>query len=121
VGQRRGIGVAAKKPYFVLHLDTSANQLVVGSREEASARSVAIEDVSVMSGDWHAEPFLTDAVVRYRGVPNIAEVTLADREERTARATFTGERGPIASPGQAIVFYRGDEVLGGGTIASVTR
>jgi tRNA-specific 2-thiouridylase len=121
VGQRRGIGVAAKKPYFVLHLDTSANRLVVGSREEASARSVTIEDVSVMSGAWHQDPFLTDAVVRYRGVPNIAEVTLGDREARMAQATFTSERGPIASPGQAIVFYRGDEVLGGGTIASVSR
>jgi tRNA-specific 2-thiouridylase len=121
VGQRRGIGIAAKKPYFVLHLDTSANQLVVGSREEASAREVAIEDVSVMSGNWNAGTFAADAVVRYRGTPNIADVTLSDREGRTGHARFTEPRGPIASPGQAIVFYRGDEVIGGGTIARVTR
>jgi tRNA-specific 2-thiouridylase len=121
VGQRRGIGVAAPKPYFVLHLDTSANNLVVGSRDEATARNVEISDVSVVSGEWASEPFATDAVVRYRGTPHIAETTLGDREERTAQARFVSERGPIASPGQAIVFYRGDEVLGGGTISAVTR
>jgi tRNA U34 2-thiouridine synthase MnmA/TrmU len=64
---------------------------------------------------------MTDAVVRYRGVANIAEVMHADATQRTATARFVAERGPIASPGQAVVFYRGDEVLGGGTIAGVTR
>jgi tRNA-specific 2-thiouridylase len=121
VGQRRGIGIAAKKPYFVLHLDTSDNRLVVGSREEASARQIEIADVSMISGSWPEDAFMTDAVVRYRGVANIAEVSVLDAGSRTARARFTGERGPIASPGQAVVFYRGDEVLGGGTIANVTR
>jgi tRNA-specific 2-thiouridylase len=121
VGQRRGIGIAAKKPYFVLHLDTSENRLVVGSREEAAARQIEIADVSMISGTWPEGAFMTDAVVRYRGVANMAEVTGANAEARTATARFVAERGPIASPGQAVVFYRGDEVLGGGTIANVTR
>lgn len=121
VGQRRGIGIAAKKPYFVLHLDTSANQLVVGSREEASARSVEIDEVSIVSGQWSSEAFEADAVVRYRGTASIAEIRMGEAESRTATARFAGERGPIASPGQAVVFYRGDEVLGGGTISRVTR
>lgn len=121
VGQRRGIGIAAKKPYFVLHLDTAENRLVVGSREEAAARSVTVKDVSVISGQWANRPFLADAVVRYRGVGNIADVTLGAADDRTASVTFTAARGPIASPGQAIVFYHGDEVLGGGTIDRVSR
>ena len=121
VGQRRGIGIAAKKPYFVLHLDTSANQLVVGSREEASARSVEIEDVSIVSGQWPADAFEADAVVRYRGVANVADILLEEAESRRAIARFSGDRGPIASPGQAVVFYRGDEVFGGGTISRVQR
>jgi tRNA-specific 2-thiouridylase len=86
VGQRRGIGIAAKKPYFVLHLDRAENALVVGSREEASARSVSITDVSMVSGGWPEATFASDAVVRYRGVANVAEVTLGDLEERLARA-----------------------------------
>jgi tRNA-specific 2-thiouridylase len=113
--------VAAPKPYFVLHLDTSANNLVVGSRDEASAREVDITDVSMVSGEWPGDSFAADAVVRYRGTPHIADVTLGLRDERQARARFVSERGPIASPGQAIVFYKGDEVVGGGTISAVIR
>ena len=121
VGQRRGIGIAAKKPYFVLHLDTSKNHLVVGSRDEATARDVEVTDVSMISGEWSVDSFESDSVVRYRGTPHAASVSLGDHTERVAQVRFTSERGPIASPGQAVVFYRGDEVLGGGTISNVTR
>lgn len=121
VGQRRGIGIAAKKPYFVLHLDTAANRLVVGDREDAEARTLLATEVSMTSGEWPEEPFEADVVVRYRGVPHVASVRLGDAGSRAATITLTGDRGPIASPGQAVVFYRGDEVLGGGTISSVER
>ncbi len=121
VGQRRGIGIAAPKPYFVLRLDTGRNQLVVGSREEAEVSSLAVEAVSLTAGRWPSEPFPAEVAVRYRGAPSAASVELGPEAERTARITFTGERGPVASPGQAVVLYRGDEVLGGGTIRDVAR
>ena len=121
VGQRRGIGVAAPKPYFVLQLDTGRNQLVVGSREEAEASSLAVESVSLTAGAWPSEPFPAEVAVRYRGTPSAATVELGPEADRTARITFAGEWGPVASPGQAVVFYRGDEVLGGGTIRDVAR
>ncbi len=121
VGQRRGIGVAAKKPYFVLHLDTNANRLIVGDREDAEAHALAATEISMTSGAWPTEPFAADVVVRYRGVPHSATVQLGGADDRSATITLDGDRGPIASPGQAVVFYRGDEVLGGGTISSVER
>ncbi|HVL25028.1 MAG TPA: tRNA 2-thiouridine(34) synthase MnmA [Thermomicrobiales bacterium] len=121
VGQRRGIGVAAPKPYFVLHLDTDANRLVVGDRDEAEARMLEIEAVALTSGAWTDVPLAADVVVRYRGVPHGATIHLRDAEARTASIVLAGDRGPIASPGQAVVFYRGDEVLGGGTIRQVER
>ncbi|MEJ7838973.1 MAG: tRNA 2-thiouridine(34) synthase MnmA [Thermomicrobiales bacterium] len=121
VGQRRGIGIAAKKPYFVLHLDTSANNLVVGSRDQASARRVALDDVSMISGEWLTTGLECTSVVRYRGTPHAASVSLGDRDRRTAGVHFVSEKGPIASPGQAVVFYQGEEVLGGGTISAVER
>jgi tRNA-specific 2-thiouridylase len=121
VGQRRGIRVAAPKPYFVLHLDTDANQLVVGDREDSEAKVLRVDGVAMASGGWPLEPFDAEIVVRYRGVPSAARIQLQSSGERTAHITLLGDRGPIASPGQAVVFYRGDEVLGGGTICDVER
>lgn len=119
IGQRRGIGIAAPRPYFVLHLDTSANQLVVGDRQDATAREIDVSDVSFTSGAIPVGPFDCDVVVRYRGAPTPGLVT-PDAEGRV-RVTFPPGAGPVASPGQALVLYNGDTVLGGGTIASVSR
>ena len=58
--------------------------------------------------------------MRYRGAPAAADGRLGPAGSGAATVTFAGD-GPIAAPGQAVVFYRGDEVLGGGTIARVTR
>jgi len=121
VGQRRGIGIAATKPFFVLELDTASNRLVVGDRDEAQAVSIVATDVSFTSGAWPGEPITSDIAVRYRGDPAPARVTPLSEGERTVSVAFAPESGPIASPGQAIVFYDGDEVLGGGTIATVER
>jgi len=120
VGQRKGIGIAGPEPLYVLHLDTSRNRLMVGSRTDATALSLIAESVTLIDGTWSNEPFTCEAVVRYRGAPAVAEVLLDPAGNGEATVTFTGD-GPIAAPGQAVVFYRGDEVLGGGTIARVTR
>lgn len=121
VGQRRGIGIAATKPYFVLQLDTDANRLVVGERDEAQAVSIEASDVSFTSGVWPDAPFSCDIAVRYRGQPARATVTPGAGGARIVHTGFPPGSGPIASPGQAIVFYDGDEVLGGGTIERVVR
>lgn len=121
VGQRRGIGIAGPKPYFVLSLDTEANRLVVGDRKDAEAVLFHADSVSLMSGIWNSEPFDVDIVVRYRGIPHPTRVRLESAEDCTASIEILGDYGPVASPGQAIVFYQGDQVLGGGTIRDVVR
>lgn len=121
VGQRRGIGIAAPKPYFVLQLKTQDNQLVVGDRDQAEAKALGVNAVSMTSGEWPVGDLEISAVVRYRGTPHPATVTAGEAGSREVTVTFHGDAGPIASPGQAIVFYRGDEVLGGGTIVEVHR
>ena len=118
IGQRKGIGIARKDPLYVLNLDTNGNRLMVGSRSEATAREAMADGVTMIAGRRTEGVFACDAVVRYRGVPTPAIATVDPNGEAAVR--FTGEP-PIASPGQAIVFYRGDEILGGGTIRQVIR
>ena len=121
VGQRRGIGIQAPKPYFVLQLDTAANQLVVGDREDAEARELEADTVSFNVDEWPSEPIECEVAVRYRGQPHKAIVQPSTAGQKEATITFADDRGPIASPGQAVVFYSGDRVLGGGTIKAVER
>jgi len=118
IGQRKGIGIARQDPLYVLNLDPAANRLMVGSRSEATAREATADGVTMIDGRWPDGPFACDAVVRYRGTPSPAIATVEPNGEAAIR--FTGEP-PIASPGQAVVFYRGDEILGGGTIRRVIR
>jgi len=125
VGQRRGLGIATAQPLYVLGLDTAANRLVVGPKVMASARKLTLDRVSLTNGIGDVA-FTADVMVRYRGQVNLGTirvVPLADGSRfGNATVTFTGT-GPVASPGQAAVFYApgSDEVLGGGTIASVSR
>jgi tRNA-specific 2-thiouridylase len=120
VGQRRGLGIAGKEPLYVIRLEPRDNRLVVGAKHEAAAREIALERVSLIAGEWPAESFAAAAMVRYRGGLAPAVVTLGPTGSGAAEIRFTGD-GPIASPGQALVLYRDDEVLGGGTIADVKR
>ncbi len=123
VGQRKGIGIAGPQPLYVLDLDTAQNRLMVGSRQRAVAREVKADGVSFTSDVWPDSTVNCRAMVRYRGQLNDAVVTPEPTGNGRATIRFTGAADglPIASPGQAIVFYDGDEVLGGGTIRSVER
>ena len=120
VGQRRGIGIAAPEPLYVLGLDPEVNRLVVGSRDQAAVRIIHAGGVALTDGTWPQAPLKADIVVRYRGTPVHATVTFGAAGSGEATIVIAGS-GLIASPGQATVFYHGDEVLGGGTIARVER
>ncbi len=123
VGQRKGIGIAGPQPLYVLSLDTAKNRLMVGSLTQAAARQVQADGVTLTSGYWPEEPISCQAMVRYRGHVTNAIVTFGDNGSGNATILFDDDTAklPIASPGQAIVFYDGDEVLGGGTIRIVER
>lgn len=119
VGQRRGLGIARKDPLYVIRLEPVTNRVVVGSRAEAAARTIDVDTVSLIAGQWPDAPFAAEAMVRYRGAQTPATIVPGAPGSRALSIEFTGE-GPVASPGQALVLYRGDEVLGGGTIRAVT-
>lgn len=113
VGQRRGLGVTAGHPLYVTQLDAKANTVVVGSREDLGTDRLLLHGVSFTHGLTPAEPIRADVKLRYRGANVPALVTPLDAA--AAQLDLLGP-GSIA-PGQAVVFYDGEEVLGGGKVS----
>ena len=119
VGQRRGLGVSVGAPRYVVDLDPHTSTVVIGSARELDTDAIEVERVSWVSG---APPAGKDCLVQIRahGEPTGAELGAYAPESDRWTVTFADpERG--AAPGQAAVFYRDDEVLGGGTIARLVR
>jgi tRNA-specific 2-thiouridylase len=113
VGQRRGLGVATGTPMYVLRLEPAAARVVVGPREELGRSELTASNVNWISGDVPAAPVRATARIRHRhrDAPATIEPHGADRV-----AVRFDDPQMAVSPGQAVVFYRDDEVLGGGWI-----
>ncbi len=119
VGQRRGLHVAQGERRYVVGLDRDTNRVVIGTADDLTARALVADDV-LFIGETPTEQVAVEAMVRYRSTP--VPAILTPLPERAARLVFPeGLRQPAATPGQAVVFSRGDEVLGGGTIRRVER
>ncbi len=113
VGQRRGLGIAAPEPRYVVRIEASEGRVVVGSAAEASATAFVAREVSWVSGEAPAGPVRARVKVRHRHAGELATVTPRGRD--AARVELDAPVRGVA-PGQAAVFYDGDEVLGGGRI-----
>jgi tRNA-specific 2-thiouridylase len=113
VGQRRGIGIAGAEPLYVINIDASRNQVVVGSQDELLEREFTAAGVNWIASDEPDGPVRAEVRVRYRHTP--AAATITPVENSRVRVSFDEPQRAI-TPGQATVFYRGDEVLGGGWI-----
>jgi len=125
VGQRQGLGVALGEPRYVARIDAAANLVQLGRREDLERRTFEVRDVSFTAGRPPAPGvFACEVRIRHRAEPVPARVERLTADEPGRRGTWRVEvERPVwaAAPGQAAVFYRGDEVLGGGRIASSPR
>ncbi|HEX8424049.1 MAG TPA: tRNA 2-thiouridine(34) synthase MnmA [Pyrinomonadaceae bacterium] len=113
VGQRRGLGISRPLPLYVVKVDAERNRVVVGESEELLAREFTAAGVNWIAFDEPEASVRAEVRVRYRHTP--AQATVEPLADRRVRVTFDEPQRAI-SPGQATVFYRGDEVLGGGWI-----
>jgi len=117
VGQRRGLGVATGEPVYVVGLDAVSNRVVVGPQELLTRSGLEADRASWVAGAPPAHgPFEAEVRIRYRGedVPAVVEAG-GDR----LRVSFREAQRGVA-PGQSVVVYRGEELLGGGRIVTAT-
>lgn len=116
VGQRQGLGVSAGERLYVIDVDVASRRLVVGRREELKADGAVIKELTWISGRPPEARENITAKIRYRTleVPVSFEVT-----GDSALVKFREPQYAL-TPGQSLVFYRGDEVLGGGIITGRT-
>jgi tRNA-uridine 2-sulfurtransferase len=114
VGQRRGLGVAIGRPVFVVALDRARNRLIVGEDADLRSDTCELRNVNWISFEQPDGPVQAAVRIRNRHQPADAEIT--PLSPTTARVTFHEPQRAI-TPGQAAVFYSGENVLGGGWIA----
>ncbi|MFA5505700.1 MAG: tRNA 2-thiouridine(34) synthase MnmA [Vulcanimicrobiota bacterium] len=119
VGQRKGLGIATGKPRYVLELKVAENTLVVGDMDDLDRAGMKVDELNWIDPGFATNlPGGPEATIQYRsthrgtpgrlqGVPDASEITVLFDQPQSA-----------LSPGQAAVFYRENEVVGGGTIAS---
>jgi tRNA-specific 2-thiouridylase len=113
IGQRRGLDVPASEPLYVVTLKPEENTVIVGTSGELRRDKCLVESVHYISGDVPRGPFRAEAQIRYRADP--AAVTVNPTAGERASIRFDeGQRG--VTPGQFLVLYQGDVVLGGGVI-----
>jgi tRNA-specific 2-thiouridylase len=112
IGQRKGLGVSTQERSYVVDVDPGTNRVVVGPAELLARRGLEAERVNWIAGR-PSGPFEADVKIRYRGEPAPAVVDPVGGGE--ARVEFRTPQRAV-TPGQSVVFYVGDEVVGGGTI-----
>jgi tRNA-specific 2-thiouridylase len=113
IGQRRGLGIAHEKPLYVVQIERARNQIIAGEKEELDCLEFTAKGVNWVAFDEPSEPVRAEVKVRYRHDP--AQATIYALANNRARVVFDEPQRAI-TPGQATIFYHGEEVVGGGWI-----
>ena len=113
VGQRKGLGVSSEAPLYVQKKSMADNTVTLSRNEELFSDRLTAKELNLIARPALTEPVRVTARIRYHQVEQPATVTQLDGD--TVRVVFDRPQRAIA-PGQAVVFYQGDTVLGGATI-----
>jgi len=115
VGQRKGLGIAAPHPLYVVKIDVGRNQVVVGDRDSAYYPECTVNRVNWLSIAPPQTPIQADVQIRYRSAAEPAVIIPLAPDAQRVKVQFQDPQFSI-TPGQAAVWYEGDRVLGGGII-----
>lgn len=113
LGQRKGLGIAMGQPVYVTGKDMAANTVTIGFNEELFKKELVANDINWMAIETPTEAVRCKAKARSRMVEQPA--TIYPQENGSVKVVFDEPQRAI-TPGQAVVFYQDDLVLGGGTI-----
>jgi tRNA-specific 2-thiouridylase len=114
IGQRGGLGISAKTPLYVVEINAAKNKVVVGEKKDLYSIGLVAGEVNLLTNEIPAE---MEAKIRYRKKQARCSV---QKEGERLRIIFEEKQESI-TPGQAVVLYAGDDVLGGGVIEEIIR
>ena len=115
IGQRKGLGIAAEHPLYVVRLDPAKNEVVVGGAGDVFAKGLIASDLNWIAIDALTAPMHVTAKVRYGKREGVATVAPMEDGNGRVRVIFSEPQRAV-TPGQSVVFYDGDVVVGGGII-----
>jgi len=116
IGQRKGLGVALGTPHYVVKINRDSRQVVLGSHDELGKTSLQADRTNWLITPEPEKPFRCQAQIRYNSAPQDATASISEMNgEKILQVTFDQSVHGIA-PGQAVVCYDGNMVIGGGWI-----
>lgn len=116
VGQRRGLGISTPQPSYVTEIDAQKNQIIVGAKDDLLHRKLTALHPNWFFNPDHSQPLSCDAKIRYKDTPEPCVVTFLS--DGSLEIEFETPKRAI-TPGQAIVFYKNNEMLGGAFIDNI--
>jgi tRNA-uridine 2-sulfurtransferase len=118
IGQRKGLGIVAVEPLYVTAIEADRNAVIVGTKEQTYGTELVADNLNWIAITAPEHPIKAKAKVRYRHAE--AEALITPQDDNTVHVKFAEPQMAI-TPGQAVVFYDGDKVAGGGTIVRQGR
>lgn len=118
IGQRRGLGIAAPEPLYVIRLDMMRNQVVVGTNQDVFSKGLLASDLNWIEMDTLSAAL--EAVVKIRYGKREGKALVSPQPNGQVRVEFAEPQRAV-TPGQSVVFYHGEHVLGGGIIDAAIK
>ena len=113
IGQRKGLGLSLGAPGYVIKIEAKKNEVVIGENSDIFKTTLVANNINLIPYDRIEEPIRVEAKIRYAAKP--AKATLTQIKDDLVKVEFDDAQRAI-TPGQAVVFYQGENLIGGGTI-----